>query len=1136
MTVASPSPGKPGRVTTGHPVDVASGSVYTAWTDIALRGYVPVRWRRFYNSANPRRTPNGVGWSTLWDMELRRHATEFSLIDDEGVEITLHAAGPGQFSNPGAEMELESREDQLVVNHWHHAQRYVFDRLPNAPDCYRLTAVENMAGDRVLALYSQDDRLAEIAMPGRRLVMTYDGIGNIAALDLFDHRGARFPVAQFRHDGAGHLVEATDACGGRLTYAYDDASRLVRETNPNGGSFYFRYDKRGRCCGTWGDDGYLGRTLQYDATTRTTVVEDTRGARTSYVFDEANRLIRQVDPDGQVSQTLRAAGTVQKLDPLGHVQTLVFDEAGHLTRQLDGADAVSEWAYNVRHQLTHEIDADGGQWRYEYDEAGGLSRAIDAGGHEWIIRTNAHGAISEVVDPLGGCTHYEYDDFGNRTLRRSPIGKVTHFGYDVFGRLRTMRTPAGVLFEYDYDACGRLTELRSAARVVQRMGYDAGGNLTVVDRPGARRVTNRYNPFGLRLAQFQGRSPRASATWVYDREAAVTRFQDGGGRGADNSYDHHGRLWRRRYDDGSEDVYSYDAIGRVIRLDRDSAAIEFSYNAASRLAEKRLPNGSVTSFVYNKRRQMVGARNEHSEIELERDWAGRVVRETQNGLTCRHVIDARGCRVGTTFADGTKVGFAYDASRELVSASIGPALSHSFGSTGLTTSHDFPNGVREQLELTMRNLKLRQRAFPRGNPFSAVIDREYQLRPDGTIVGISEPSGPDLAFGYDENGWLISATPDNGSPELWTYDPSGNLVATRSGNRSFDAKNRITAADGQPYRFDAKRRSLSFLEHGQQTELLFDAEDRLRFVRRPNAPVVEYRYDALGRRIAKLIGSAERRFHYDGDRIAMEIDAQSGEEHLYVHRPGSFRPLSKRVTDDKRCKPAEWYHYHLDLRGAPLALSGARGEVAWRAEWTPFGATRVVVGDLSLNPIRLPGQYADLETGLSYNRFRYYNPDLACYLTADPIGYNGGVNLFRYTRDPFGQVDPLGLDCGDPNRVHLYHGTLDEDALRASGFRTTDKYGGEAEPPYVCVSTDPAAARDAIDPNTRYDAQYPDGRPAVLSGSMSQGEYNGLIANGDLSTNNYNGFGHNLGGTSETKAETPAGVAALNRAFGLPGG
>jgi RHS repeat-associated protein len=84
------------------------------------------------------------------------------------------------------------------------------------------------------------------------------------------------------------------------------------------------------------------------------------------------------------------------------------------------------------------------------------------------------------------------------------------------------------------------------------------------------------------------------------------------------------------------------------------------------------------------------------------------------------------------------------------------------------------------------------------------------------------------------------------------------------------------------------------------------------------------------------------------------------------------------------------------------------GELAWKAQLDVYGVARVEVAKTSC-PWRRPGQYEDEETGLYYNRFRYYDPETGRYISQDPIGPTGGLNLYGYTQDPLYWIDPLGL-------------------------------------------------------------------------------------------------------------------------------
>ena len=111
---------------------------------------------------------------------------------------------------------------------------------------------------------------------------------------------------------------------------------------------------------------------------------------------------------------------------------------------------------------------------------------------------------------------------------------------------------------------------------------------------------------------------------------------------------------------------------------------------------------------------------------------------------------------------------------------------------------------------------------------------------------------------------------------------------------------------------------------------------------------------------------------------------------------------------------------YTDQLGTPNELTNSQGEVIWLADYQAWGNTAKVVwreekleqlkvSADELQPIRFQGQHFDTETGLHYNRFRYYDPDMGMFTTRDPIGLRGGDNVFQYAPNPTGWVDPLGL-------------------------------------------------------------------------------------------------------------------------------
>ncbi len=100
----------------------------------------------------------------------------------------------------------------------------------------------------------------------------------------------------------------------------------------------------------------------------------------------------------------------------------------------------------------------------------------------------------------------------------------------------------------------------------------------------------------------------------------------------------------------------------------------------------------------------------------------------------------------------------------------------------------------------------------------------------------------------------------------------------------------------------------------------------------------------------------------------------------------------------------------------PRELTGAGGEIAWRAEYRAWGNTLRVqhiatrTGEPVYQPLRYQGQYFDAGTGLHYNRFRYYDPDAGRFISHNPPGLAGGINLYQYAPNPLVWVDPLGLE------------------------------------------------------------------------------------------------------------------------------
>jgi RHS repeat-associated protein len=124
----------------------------------------------------------------------------------------------------------------------------------------------------------------------------------------------------------------------------------------------------------------------------------------------------------------------------------------------------------------------------------------------------------------------------------------------------------------------------------------------------------------------------------------------------------------------------------------------------------------------------------------------------------------------------------------------------------------------------------------------------------------------------------------------------------------------------------------------------------------------------------------------------------------WVFEPESFAPLAKLTTTER-------FGIVTDHLGTPTAMLDEQGKHVWGADIGVYGDLRNVVGEKAACPFRWPGQYEDEETGLYYNRFRYYDPEAGGYVSQDPIRLMGGLGLHRYVADSLSNTDPFGLSC-----------------------------------------------------------------------------------------------------------------------------
>ena len=331
--------------------------------------------------------------------------------------------------------------------------------------------------------------------------------------------------------------------------------------------------------------------------------------------------------------------------------------------------------------------------------------------------------------------------------------------------------------------------------------------------------------------------------------------------------------------------------------------------------------------------------------------------------------------------------------------------------------------------------------------------REYGYDAAGQLTHIQSRGGQ-TQYRYDPIGRLIAAvTPD--FSETFAFDPADNRLdlsgnkQDHTGQTNSQEKpslnkvwgNLLKEYAGVHYDYDQRGNLIRKTRNGETTDYHWNGYNQLVKIENRNGST-EYRYDPLGRRTAKIRNGETTVYHWQEDTLA--IESTNGQNIHYLFEPGTFEPLAQFQTAspigiEREDKPAEPYsydpetdpllkippepqeqsevqpelvYYQLDHLGTPIAAHNAKGEAVWTAEYEAWGRIRneTVSDGLKVNiPFRFQGQYYDGESGLHYNRFRYYDPEIGRFVSQDPIGLMGGINVYIYASNPIEWVDPFGL-------------------------------------------------------------------------------------------------------------------------------
>ena len=769
----------------------------------------------------------------------------------------------------------------------------------------------------------------------------------------------------FNYGGTGRPINVAqqkrrkdDGSFQTTSYTYDSRNRLLTTTLPDGvevvneytGDFVTKRSYR------------VGGVLIPQAVVR-------------FEYNAAGHLIKQWDARNNVTlMTYDPSGRpLTVTNPLGEQKLwtwddddLIFTESGRTTA--DGEGQVAKMNFNTRGLVTSlQQKDDAGVFQtthtYEYDSEGQMLSVTDALGRKTKYTYDVVGRISSTTDASNKVTQNSYDAAGRRISETDALGRQQTFEFDDLNRLvatTNLGVTPNVRSEYTYDAVGNLVAFKDPENHTTTYTFDALSRNTVITQP---------------LGQ--------TVQFFYDNRDRVDYLITARGHKVDYDYEPWGPVSRERdYATAGATTpartitYAYDDDGHITSVTDDAIqagpAYAITYDALGRLYDetvKYLPGGDR---VVQERYDRYGNRNQ-------------LTLQDSGAVTSTYVYDKRN-RLTTATLAGSAVSLAYFGSDDRQSIT--------FPNGAVETFTYKANGPHDTLTLTGPGGQLAQSTY--------AYDDVLNVDSETDSLGLHD-------FGYDGLNRVTQASRPVGSglpAEAYAYDRAGNREDPgNSALYAYDNNNRITASPGRTYTWDLDGNAGT---RGSET-LTHDYRNRLtQFT--SGSTTTTYLYDSFGRRIRKTVAGVTTWYLWNDESLLAEFNAAGTRTKRYAYLGDDHAP--QQVQDSNGT-----YFVHNDRLQTPRFLTNSAAAVVWKASYTTFGSTTPNEDPdsngvaVNMN-VRFPGQYFDGESGLHYNHLRQYDPETGRYLESDPIGLNGGLNLYRYAyANPLAYVDPLGLAC-----------------------------------------------------------------------------------------------------------------------------
>jgi RHS repeat-associated protein len=670
-----------------------------------------------------------------------------------------------------------------------------------------------------------------------------------------------------------------------------------------------------------------------------------------------------------------------------YTNRLDYDSAGqHLTRAVYYDGRIASYGYELNsaspalHSLTNVTSACCDHRYFTYDSLGRLQSTSLTDGAERLTLSYGRAGQVTVTDALNNSTITLFDHRGRVARVENALGNTVQFTHDINGRLTKLNDPAGLPHQYGYGRSGNLERLVDPLGYTTRLGFGGPFNkMTELTDANSNPTRYRYDEKGnLRAIVYADDSVEG---WTYDGYGNATTWTNRRGQTIQYRYDARGALTNKIHLDGRQEVYLHDHRGNLTNaasLDPAGLSLytlKYAYNGADQLTNIAYPGGQWLAFTYTEAGRRATSLDQTGHLlAYSYDGAGRL--EAMTNQLSEEVVR-----------------YTYDATGRMRHKQVGKTVS---------TTYDY-DSAGQLLSLTNRNFSGTVLSF-----FNYAYDDRGRRYSMDTHFG-------KWTYRYDDLGQLTNAALFSTDPRVprqnitYGYDALGNRLWTLENGIQRDYQpNRLNQYERvghiQIY-FDADGNTTNEVGGVDTVSYIMSDENRLLRVLRGRS-VWDYTYDALGARVSTEENGTVTRYLVDPIGLGNLVGEYDGNGNILAAYDFGVGLLQKVQAERKGA-----IVYAFDAMGNAydevLGLASIRRQYAYE----PFGPmdSSDAVDESRLS---LGAEYGVIRggSGLYFMRARCYVKELGRFITSDPIGARGGINLYGYAvNNPLSFIDPSGL-------------------------------------------------------------------------------------------------------------------------------